>query len=330
MKALLLFLIALLPAFGFSQQAAELHETAKTFMKQGDYTNAVLVLTKAQQLEPENLDIAKDLSVCYLVQKDNDKALAVLDPFIEKETGDDQAYQIVGNIYKAKNDAKNAEKVYKKGMKKYPASGALYSEYGELQWAKKDKSAIDIWEKGIEMDPQYSGNYYNAVRYYFLNADKVWPIIYGEIFVNMEATTGRTIEVKQIMLETYKRLFIADLSKNNIGRNDFEKAFFQTMGKESNLTNRGVTPETLSMIRTRFLLDWNQNYAVKFPLKIFELHKYFLEQGMFDAYNQWLFGPVQNLQAYQNWVTTHHEEYQAFANYQNGRIFRQPKGQYYH
>jgi hypothetical protein len=50
---------------------------------------------------------------------------------------------------------------------------------------------------------------------------------------------------------------------------------------------------------------------------------------MFEAYNQWIFGTVQNLAAYQNWVTNHSGEYNEFTHFQSGRMFKVPVGQYF-
>ena len=54
-----------------------------------------------------------------------------------------------------------------------------------------------------------------------------------------------------------------------------------------------------------------------------------IREGMFDAYNQWLFGPVENLAAYDNWTKTHADQYTAFNNFQKTRVFKMPAGQYY-
>jgi tetratricopeptide (TPR) repeat protein len=330
-KLLLSFTGLLFCLFAFCQQDAnQLHETAKTFMKQGDYSNATQVLLKALELEPTNLEIAKDLSIVYLVQKDNDKALEILTPFIDNNAADDQAYQVVANIYKAKNNGAEAEKIYKTGIAKYPQSGPLYSEYGEILWVKKDKTAITMWEKGIEMAPQYSGNYYNAANYYYLNNNNMWAILYGETFVNMESTTGRTTKIKNILLESYTRIFTDPASKNYKGRSPFEKAFLEEINKQSSLSSGGINAETITMIRTRFILDWTDIYAAKFPLKLFDTQKKLLEDGLFDAYNQWLFGAPQNLAAYQNWIAIHHAEYEEFSRFQSGRLYYPTKGQYYH
>jgi tetratricopeptide (TPR) repeat protein len=308
----------------------QLEQTAKSFMLQGDYSNSVLILNRAMKLDPQNLEIIKDLALTYYLQKDNNDALQTIKPVLDRDDADDQCFQIAGNIYQALNMNKDCEKLYLKGIKKFPEDGVLYNEYGELLWNEQDDNSIKQWEKGIEVDPSYSKNYYNACRYYHFGGDKVWTILYGEIFLNMEPLSNRTPEIKGILLETYKKLFTdADITKNNKDKNKFVEAFLETMNKETNVAAAGLNPESLTMIRTRFILDWFNDYGDKFPFRLFDFQRQLLQEGMFDAYNQWIFGTVQNLAAYQNWINTHSTEYDAFEHFQTGRIFKLPAGQYY-
>jgi hypothetical protein len=83
------------------------------------------------------------------------------------------------------------------------------------------------------------------------------------------------------------------------------------------------------MIRTRFILDWYQTYAAKYPFRLFDYQQQLIREGMFDAYNQWLFGTTENLAAYDNWTKTHTEEYNGFNAFQRSRIFKMPAGQHY-
>jgi len=101
------------------------------------------------------------------------------------------------------------------------------------------------------------------------------------------------------------------------------------MSKQASLSNKGITTETLTMIRTRFILDWFANYGAKYPFKLFDYQQQLIKEGMFEAYNQWLFGTVENLAAYDNWTKTHTEAYNNFTTFQKGRIFKMPTGQYY-
>ncbi|MDB5198891.1 MAG: hypothetical protein JWO92_854 [Chitinophagaceae bacterium] len=330
MKKLFLF-FALLSGFTSiaQQDSKELQENAKAYMRQGDYDNAALLLTKALEQSPSDLGIAKDLALNYYFQKENTKALETIKPLLDRVDVDDQTFQIAGNIYKALEQSKEADIVYKKGIKKFYKSGALYNEYGELLSSMQNNSAISQWEKGIEMDPTYSGNYYNAAKYYYFTTDKIWSIIYAEIFINIEPLSARTTEVKSLLLDSYKKLFSEDL-KNLEGKNNFEQAFIQSMSKANAIAENGINAESLTMIRTRFVLDWFERSAAKFPFRLFEYHQQLLREGIFPAYNQWIFGATENLQTYQSWTSAHATEFTDFSNFQKGRIFKMPAGQYYH
>ena len=330
-KAIFLLIIFFLSLQnGFAQTAVELQATARSFMQQNDYANAIVVLNRATQMEPQNIEITKDLSLSYYMQRDNNKALEIIKPLIDKDEADDQCYQIAGNIYLQLGLTTECDKLYRKGIQKFPESGALYNDLGVLLWEQKDYTAIKQWEKGIETDPNYSKNYYNASRYYNFTKDKIWSILYGEIFVNLDPLNTHTTEIKSILLENYKALFAdVDITKENKDKNKFATAFIEIMNKQSSLAATGINAETLTMIRTRFILDWYKDYASKFPFKLFDLQKQLLQEGMFDAYNQWIFGSVQNLPAYQNWTITHSADYNDFNRFQKGRIFKLVPGEYY-
>jgi len=309
-----------------------LYENAKTFMQRGDFDNAIIILNRALQVDKNNLDMQKDLAMSYYYKRDYAKALDQAKLLLNRDDADVVSYQIAGNVYKALEEVKECERVYKAGLKKFPNSGPLYSEYGELLWEKKDFSSIDQWERGIKVDPGYSGNYYNAARFYFFTKDKVWSLIYGEIFVNMESLSDRGAAMKQLLLQAYKEKLFADA---NIGagqeknKSEFSKAFLDCMSKQSPLLNKGVTTETLTMIRSRFILEWFDKYAGRFPYKLFDYQRQLLQEGIFNAYNQWLFGTVENLAAYDTWTKSHDEEYKNFIAFQKTRVFKMPSGQYY-
>lgn len=313
-----------------AQTTAQLHETAKAFMRQGDYSNAILVLNRALQQAPENVAYAKDLALSYYYQKDNIKAIEVIKPVLDSKDADDQCFQIAGNIYKQLEQTKECEKVYRKGLKKFPESGPLYCELGEVVFVENKLDAIKNWEKGIETDPTYNKNYYNAARFYFYTADKVWTIIYGEMFVNMDPVGSKTPETKQLILDAYKKLFTdGDIEKNNKDKSAFAKSYLEVMNKQTGLTAGGINTEVLSMIRSRFIIDWFAT-GNKPAFKLFTYQQQLLKEGLFEAYNQWLFGATENLSAYDNWVKTHSADSEAFTSLQKSRMFRVPANEYYH
>jgi tetratricopeptide (TPR) repeat protein len=311
-----------------------LRETIRTFQRQGDYDNAVLVLNKALQQYPDNADLLKDLAYTEYLQQDLKQAKQTIDPLLERPDADVQAYQIAGNIYKGMGDARECDKLYKKGLKRFPKSGALHAEYGELLFfAQKDREgAIATWEEGIRTEPSYAGNYYHAARYYHAGESWAWALFYGEVFINLESLSTRTAEIKSMLADAYKKFFLNVNTPATPGAkaNAFETAYRTILAKQSDLTATGVTADNLTMIRTRFLLEWFDGPGKKFPHKLFEQQQWMVKEGLFEAYNQWVFGVTGNIVAFQNWTATHAEAYATFTKYHRNRTFKVPEGQYYH
>ncbi|MBP6430868.1 MAG: hypothetical protein KA319_03795 [Ferruginibacter sp.] len=329
-KTWIIFFITIASFTAAAQDVAQLQETARTFMVQGDYANAIIVLNKAKDLQPSNIDINKDLALNYYFSNNNKKALETIKPLLDREDADDKCYQIAGDILLANDDAKECEKLYKKGIKKFPNSGSLYNELGKLMWSQKNYDAIKMWEKGIEVDPSFSKNYFNASKYYYFSTDKIWSIYYGEIFLNMEPMSTSSPEIKNILLESYKKLFVdTDAEQKAQTNSAFATAVLQTLLKQSTVISSGINTESLIMLRTRFILDWQNTYASKYPSRLFDLQKQLLQEGVFEAYNHWIFTAAQNLSYYQSWTTTHSTEYAELTRFQRGRIFKIPTGQYH-
>jgi Tfp pilus assembly protein PilF len=325
----LLIMVSGLSAMAQEPDAAQLHETARQFMRTGDWTNAVLLLNKALAKEPGNLLVQKDLAMTYYYQRDFGKAKETMKTLVEREDADVQTYQIAGNIYKALEEGKECDKMYRKALKKYPNSGPLYAEYGELLWMQKDQSCVQQWEQGIQNDPNYAGNYYYAARFHYFSGDKVWPLLYGEMFVNMESYTNRTAEMKTLLLEGYKKLFTTDPKVKPGKQSPFSEAVFQTWNQNQSVTGAGITTETLVMLRTRFVLDWYKENGSKYPFRLFEHQRQLLQEGMFEAYNQWIFEAAGNLAGYENWTKVNTVQYNEFTRFQKAKIFKVPVGQYY-
>ena len=304
---------------------------AKAYIRQGDYNNAILVLNRAIPNDNENIELKNDLAFAYYMQRDFARAMEVIKPVVDSRDADVQSYQILGMVYKAVDQTREAERMYKTALRKFPESGVLYNDYGELQWDKSEfVSASKLWLRGIQTDQNYPGNYYNAARYFYMTEDKVWGLLYGEIFLNLESYSQRTPEIKRMLIEGYKKLFRdTDVTKNQDNKNEFVKAYLDIVKVHAHVIDAGITPDALSALRTRFILSWYDRQSTNFPFRLFDYHRQLAKAGMFDAYNQWIFGAASDLSTFQQWTTTHSEEYTRFVTFQKGRVYKVPEGQYY-
>ena len=312
--------------FAVAQPTSDLQKTAKNLMKEGDYENAALVLYKLLLNEPNNIAAKKDFAFAHYYKKDYTKSLEISKELLVDSTVDEQVYQLLGLNYKALLMYKDCNILYQNAVTKFPKNGLFYNELGELNLLeKKYIDAIKNWEKGIEVDPNFANNYYNAAMYYSKNNQQFWSIIYGEIFVNLESYTTRTAEIKTTLFDAYKKILYLG-NAGETAKNGFEKTVLTTLAN----TSEAITVATLTAIRIKFILNWfynnNQN---KFSFRLFDQQKYLISEGMFDAYNQWLFGVTINPVQYKIWVDAHKEEANIFKLFQEGRIFKLIDGQYY-
>ncbi len=332
MKNRILTLLFLLNGlFGFGQTADEIIRSSREYSMKGDIDNSILVLKNGLEKFPENGEIRQELAMAYYTANRSNQALEVIKPLIESDKADETAFQVAGLVYRKLLQNKEAEKVYKEGLKRFPKSGLLYNELGQLMESMEPGrgEGIKMWEKGIQIDPRFAQNYFQAARYYASTNNTIWTILYGEIFVNLDSYSTKTVEIKNILFQFYKKMFAFGLGGLN-DKNAFETAVANTFNKQKALATSGINPESLSAIRTRFILDWhNGALAEKYPFRLFERQQQMLREGMFDAYNQWLFGGASNMAVFQNWTKTHTEEYAAFTKFQRQQLFVMNQNQYY-
>lgn len=336
MKKLFLGCCGFLLAMQLSAQAPtvkQLQESAMALMQQGDFSNAMVALEKAKAQEPQNLEVLKNISFCYFLQREFAQAIDAGKIAIEHPNADQQSFQILGMSYKSIADYAAANKIYKRALKKFPDGGVIYSEYGEsLMQENKKEEAIAAWEKGIELAPSYSGNYYHAAKYYYKEMNWIRVLIHGELFVNLESYSTRTEDVKKALWDAYRNVLrpIVKTPYHLVPKYSvFEQKQLAIYEKTRPMVADGLTIDHIGSIRTRLLTEWMTENATAFPYQLFQHWQHMIREDIFEAYNQWLFGAVYDADAYKKWQETHAEEANKFKEFQQSRVYRQPGGQYY-
>lgn len=295
---------------------------ALDFNNRGDHTNAVIVLQQGLKQHPHALVLQKDLTTSLLLKRDFAGARQLALSLVERPDADEACFQLGGNALKALEEVKECEKLYAKGIKKFPKSGPLHSEMGELLWSFKDKRAITYWEEGIQADPNYSGNYYNAALYYSKTEWRWRTVLYGEIYVNMESRSERALVIKKLLWETYQQKIMSPTAATAVKLSPFETAVATTFDKASIVMAQGLSTETLTMARTRFVLDWFKQYGERYPFRLFDHHQQLLKAGLFEAYDQWLFGEADNKPRFMQWKSEKVEYFSKLEGFLFNRVFK--------
>jgi len=334
MKKLLvlpMLLLGALVAFG-QAGVVDAHKQAMDKAKDGDLDKALSIIESARQSYPDNISLLKDEASINTWKKDYFKAIEAGKQLIASPDADEQCYQILGSAYRADSKYAEAERVYSEAVSKYPENSLLYAELGDaLNQNKKAPQARDAWEKGIEVGPSISSNYYFLTKFYAEHANPLWSVLYGEMFINFESFSGRTSEIRTLVTDQYAALFATPAVLQNYVDNgrDFEKAVATTLQQFQDMVSGGVTPESLYALRGQFIVNWfNSDNAKNFPFKLFDRQQQLLKLGIFEAYNQWLFASY-NPSSFSNWGHMHDGIIKEFSKFQKSSMFKVPKGEYY-
>lgn len=330
-RYLFLFLFCLSTQLSLqAQNKFDEYAQAKVYLIKGDYLNATTLLKKLITFDSTDIELKKDLAICYNFQREYDNAIQTLKPIVDKDKADDQCFQILGNSYRALKLTDDCKLLFLKGIAKFPDNGPLYNEMADLLWSIKDNTCIKYWEKGIQKDYEYSKNYYNACRYYNNIGENTWCLIYGEVFVNMEPNNSRTPEIKKILLDNYRKILTEVITDSVLSsKNKFTQQYLGTIYKQYKSVQNGIDVTSLSLLRIRFIIDWFKDDNTEFPHQLFSFHQSLLRNGMFDAYNQWLLGSSDDLDAFNSWTKIHLQEYNEFINYYKSVTFKMLANQFY-
>ena len=328
------------PVNGNTEMARELYSKAKKYSAKRDYPNAILVYNQLARLEPRNLIYRRELAYAYYLGGDLSRATQIITPLLKAKEADEATFLTASQIFSARKMGKAANDAVQRGIKKFPKSGILYSNYGTLYSDKKKyKKAEAAWEKGVKYEPNFHMNYYNLAKNYFVSKRPLWAIIYGETFINMERYSMRSEEIKKIVFDSYKQLignnqlssFASQKEQKNLkrGQSDFEKKINRIYNSLSKVVMGGVDIDNVVMLRTRFLLRWMQVEEREYPFQLFNFMNDLLALGHFEAYNQWMFGKAEGNTNYINWVKSNATQYQNFEKFYRGYKYQNMPNQYY-
>ncbi len=307
-----------------SPETEQMYTKAREYLSRGNFKQAIITFQQLIPLAPEQMVSYRDLAQAYYFSGLYPDAYKTLSSIIDNSKADEQSYQLAGASLAAMGENKKARTVLNKGVASYPHSGLLYHELGKMYEDKDEhEAALKSWLDGIEADPAYHVNYYDAAKIYAMTGKYVWTILYGEMFVNIEQHTARANETRKMVMSAYSQFFSTALkagaplygkkSDNEIV--GFEASVTHVLLSLAPVVADGITTENLVMLRTRFATVWQQEYASTYPFSLFARHISLLRSGYFDVYNQWLFGEAENAKQFAAWKNFHPNVMEQFESW---------------
>lgn len=335
--ALLLFVSAGQVAFAQSKQEQALAKARKAIelMDSGKLDESIVLLEEAHKLDPDDINYPYELGYAYYVKQDYKKASKYLESIINSKDANDRVFQLMGNTYDNLGKGDKAIDTYEAGLKKFPNSGSLYLELGVMQMGKKEyNKALGYFEKGIEVEPRFSSNYYWAARIYCSSTEEVWGMIYGEIFMNIERNSKRTAEISKMLYDTYASqitfengnpasvsfsqnatITITDPSKIGEMKLPYGIGVYEPTLMMALISSNGIDINSLDKIRTGFVdLYFSNGHDQTYPNALFSFQKQVKEAGHLEAYNHWILMKGDE-NGFTTWQNANKEMWQNFANW---------------
>jgi len=292
------------------EKAYEIASKAIKLMDNGEIDKSIELLSKAEKLDPENYSYPYESGYAYYLKKDYKNAIKTLTRVTKFKENNDQCFTLLGNIYDIDGKPEKAINIYNKGLEKFPKSGRLYYEKGNVEEIlKKNGDALNSWEHGISVAPSYPSNYHTtSLTYCNYTTEKIWGVLYGELFVNIERGSKKTEEISKLLFDTYNSSI--NIKSDSVGGVSFSKSmqialpmkgkgiklpfsmlYEMTMALAitTELKEKKLGLKSLNRIRTSFIENWyDQKRNIDYPNILFDWHKKLIELNYFESYNYWL------------------------------------------
>ena len=327
-----IFFLSTLPLLSQSKKdiAVQKGIEAVKLMDCGKVEESITLLKEAQKLDPANIVYPYEIAYAHCLEENYEEAINILKPIQENEDASDTFFQMLGICYNSIGNNEGAIKTFEEGIKKFPDSGALYFELGNAYMAQDEKyTALSYFEKGIAADPKYPSNYYWAAKIYLDTEDEVWGMLYGELFMNLERNTHRTVEMSKLLYETYKSEITivsdsavsvsfckyAGLDLKNNSESSFGSGIYEPILMLSLPDVKTLDLATLSTIRTNFLnIYYKNNIENIYPNVLLDYQKLLMDAGHLEAYNYWILmqgDPSEFLQ----WKSANESKWKSFTDW---------------
>lgn len=281
----------------------------------GRYERALALLDQAARRDPSEPGYRYEQAYVWYRKHDDKRAIEIMTKLVANAGAVDRWYQLLGDAQEHLGDHRKAAAAYNAGLKRFPFSGRLWSALGMLAMNVHDQEkALKCWESGIAGDPGFTLNYYHASRACCALGKRMWGIIYGEVFINLEPATARAKEISALVYDAYRKsltlgdsvraeFITAPTSKRKRGAvpavsamaGPFNAAHALTSAKyvegEDGLMSADttLTLARLGEIRAGFIDEWyRRDLPRQFPNALFEWQKQLLDGGHMQAYTYWL------------------------------------------
>jgi tetratricopeptide (TPR) repeat protein len=334
---------------GASRRADSLSREAMKYMDSNLPQTALELWNKALAEVPGYVPFLYEKAVTLVMAERQAEAITILDPIYRDTMLRDRGYQLIGNCYDILQDTGKARRLYEEGVQRYPASGRLHFEIGQLYYRANDRPLAQMWWlQGTRNEPAFATNYYWLAKFFSETRERIWSAFYGELFLNLERNTTRTREISKLVFDMWNlSMRIGDTTdpmrfcsdetleipdKRGGGMMSFPEAFEFTMATsaqtlfKTDTVIKSLSIEQLVDLRYRFMRGWlSAGYDSTYTNDVLRWNAWLLRQARFKEYLWWLYS-YGNPREMNQYFRKNEDRYDSFLVWfsENGLAFDQP------
>ncbi len=315
-------------------QAATLYTKGLELMKKENFKAAIETFNDAVDLDSSKASYQYQLGLAYFYNQNFEATIKVVKNILDgRYQPSDRYYQLLGQSYRELRQPLKAYKVFEDGLKVFPKSGAMHTELGKVEYDKKNFNlACQYWENGVMAEPDYPSNYYYLAKAYSQTTEKLWTLIYGEIFCNLEINSSRTYTMSKLIYDTYldciiinsekrKYVYFSDVEvkltskqreDTNFYRTNFELAYQLSAKHMVKKFTTKPNLSTLTAFRQEFVNTWYRaGLPITLPNALFEYQRKLISEEYFECYTYWLMSRG-DLKRFNEWYEVNRKKYNDF------------------
>jgi tetratricopeptide (TPR) repeat protein len=172
----------------------------------GNFEAAEELLNTAYRKLGDHPEQRYNLALGYNLLSKYNKVVAVLGDFVLDDAAGPEHFALLATALDRNNEPDRAYDILKMGLTRYPKSGRLCREMGVFFSRKLNfDTAVLFWEKGVKVEPDFPLNYYHLCKYFSQTPERLWTILYGETFLNLELPGLQTREVARLVWAAWQQ-----------------------------------------------------------------------------------------------------------------------------
>lgn len=194
-------------ADGLTDEEQRTLERAALDADGGEAARAVAAMEALARQHPDNYAVGYELGYTLIANGEYRRAAETFRKLQGHKGCDDRSYQMEGNALDYMGRRGDAMRAYRRGLARFPRSGRLMMEMGNMSLADGDyDTALRLYEQGVEAEPGFASNYYRAAWVLLQSSAAESGLALGEAFLLMEPTGERAETMSRMVCDTYRAM----------------------------------------------------------------------------------------------------------------------------